>query len=204
VKTYRGYTDTDETVGGPNGPALVYEEGRAPYPLRHLIVHSPSGMAWGYGGSGAADLALAVLADHLGEAEAIPAHDRYDHAIAERIQDTRAWALHQDFKRHFIAPLDQGSGWTITGAEVAAWLVPRLPEIECAHQERRATALIGRRVRLDDGRTGDVMDVEGEGDELRLVLIVPGYDAWQRVEPARVVQDLGQMPDEEDEEDETA
>ncbi len=48
------------------------------------------------------------------------------------------------------------------------------------------------------------MDVEGEGDELRLVLIVPGYDAWQRVEPARVVQDLGQMPDEEDEEDETA
>jgi len=82
VKTYRGYTDTDETVGGPSGPALVYAEGRAPYPLRHLIVHSPSGMAWGYGGSGAADLALAVLADYLGEAEAIPAHERYSHPVA--------------------------------------------------------------------------------------------------------------------------
>jgi len=82
--------------------------------------------------------------------------------------------------------------------------VPRLPEIERAHQERRATALIGRRVRLDDGRTGDVMDLEGEGEELRLVVIVPGYDAWQRVGPARVMQDLGQMPDETDEEDETA
>jgi len=204
VKTYRGYTDTDETVGGPNGPALVYAEGRAPYPLRHLIVHSPSGMAWGYGGSGAADLALTVLADHLGEAEAIPAHERYDHVIAERIQDTRAWALHQDFKRHFIAPLDQGAGWTITGVEVAAWLAPRLPEVERAHQERQALALIGQRVRLDDGRTGDVMDLEGEGEELRLVVIVSGYDAWQRVGPARVMQDLGQMPDETDEEDETA
>ncbi len=203
MKTYRGYTDTDETVGGPNGPALVYEEGRAPYPLRHLIVHSPSGMAWGYGGSGAADLALAVLADHLGEAEAIPAHERYSHPVAGLIKATKAWALHQDFKRHFIAPLDQSAGWTITGAEVAAWLAPCLPKIERAHQERRALALIGRRVRPDDGRTSDVMDVEVEGDELRLVLIVPGYDAWQRVEPARVVQDLGEMPDETDEEDET-
>jgi len=89
VKTYRGYTDTDETIAGSNGPILVYEEGRAPYHLRHLIVHSPSGMAWGYGGSGAADLALAVLADHLGEAAAIPAHERYDNAIAKRIQGKR-------------------------------------------------------------------------------------------------------------------
>ncbi len=78
--------------------------------------------------------------------------------------------------------------------------MPRLPEVERKHQERRVTALIGRRVLLDDGRTGDVMDVEGEGDELRLVLIVPGYDAWQRVEPARVVQDLGEMPNETGEE----
>jgi len=124
--------------------------------------------------------------------------------VAGLIKATKAWALHQDFKRHFIAPLDQGAGWTITGAEVAAWLAPRLPEVERAHQERQALALIGQRVRLDDGRTGDVMDLEGEGEELRLVVIVLGYDAWQRVEPARVVQDLGQMPDETDEEDETA
>ena len=206
MKTYRGYTDTDGTIAGPNGPILVYEEGRAPYHLRHLIVHSPSGMAWGYGGSGAADLALAVLADHLGEATVIPAHERYDNAIAERIRGTRAWALHQDFKWRFIATLDQGWGWAITGEGIGDWLAPLLPEVEREHRERRALDLIGRRVRLDDGRTGDVLDLEGEGagEELRLVMIVLGYDAWQRVEPARVVQDLGQMPDETDEEDETA
>ncbi len=201
MKTYRGYTDSDETIGGPNGPILVYEEGRPPYPVRHMIVHSPSGMAWGFNGSGPADLALSILADYLDEADAIPAHERYDHAVAREIQHTRAWVLHQDFKRHFIAPLDEGAGWTITGTTIGDWLAPRLPEVERAHQERQALALIGRRVQLDDGRTGGVMDIEGEGEELRLVVIIPDVDDWQRVAPARVVQDLGPMPDDGDDEE---
>jgi len=166
-----------------------------------MIVHSPDGMAWGYYGSGAADLALSILADYLDEADAIPAHERYDHAVAREIQHTRAWLLHQDFKRQFIAPLDQGAGWMITDADVRDWLAPRLPEVERAHQERPAFALIGRCVQLDDGRTGDVMDIEGEGEKLRLVVIIPDIDDWQRVAPARVVQDLGPMPDDGDDEE---
>ncbi len=176
MKTYRGYTDSDETIGGPNGPILVYEDDREPYRLRHMIVHSPSGLAWGYSGSGAADLALSILADYLDEADVIPAHERHDHAVAREIQHTRAWVLHQDFKRQFIAPLDEGAGWTLTDADVRDWLAPRLLEVERAHQGRQALALIGRRVRLDDGRTGDVMDIEGEGEELRLVVIIPDVD----------------------------
>jgi len=199
MKTYRGYTDTDETIGGPNGPVLVYEDDHAPYRLRHMIVHSPSGMARGFSGSGPADLALSILADYLGEAAQVPAHERYDHAIAEEIQQTRAWARHQEFKRQFIAPLDQGAGWTLTDAEVRDWLASRLPEIERAHQERGALALIGHRVVLDDGRAADVMDIEGEGEELRLVVIIPAVDDWQRIAPARVVQDCGLMPDEDEE-----
>jgi len=195
MKTYRGYTDQDDA--GPEPAILVYEDGRPAYKLRHLIVHSPSGMAWGFGGSGPADLALAILADHVGEAGAISAHERYDHDIAVEIQHTRAWTLHQDFKWRFIAPLDQGAGWAISGEQIAAWLAPRLPEIERAHQERQALALIGHRVALDDGRTADVMDLEGDGEDMRLVVSTVTEGAWFRVAPACVVCDAGPLPDDE-------
>src|SRR6516165_8748734 len=51
---------------------------------RDLINHSPSGFEWGYGGSGPAQLALAILANCL--------HD-----------DGAALVFHQDFKWAFIA-----------------------------------------------------------------------------------------------------
>ncbi len=201
MKVYRGYTD--QAQAGPEAAILVYAEDRPAYKLRHMIVHSPSGMAWGYGGSGPADLGLSILADHLGEADAIPAHQRYNHDIAREIQRTRAWMLHQDFKWRFIAPLDQGAGWTITAAAIDAWLAPRLPEIERAHRERPALALIGHRVALDDGRTVDVLDVDGDGADLRLV-VIPRYQgswfrvdyegAWSRVDLAHVVRDGGPLP----------
>ena len=53
-----------------------------------LFNHSPTGVAWGYEGSGPAQLALAILADALGD-------------------DERAVRLHQDFKRRVIAKLPQ-------------------------------------------------------------------------------------------------
>ena len=34
-------------------------------PLRHIPFHSPSGFEWSFAGSGPADLALALLIDHL-------------------------------------------------------------------------------------------------------------------------------------------
>src|SRR4051812_46644555 len=34
-----------------------------------LVNHSPTGFGWGYGGSGPAQLALAILADYLGDNE---------------------------------------------------------------------------------------------------------------------------------------
>jgi hypothetical protein len=65
--------------------------------------HSPTGYAWGYGGSGPAELARAILADHLG-----------------RVPEP---ALYQRFKDAFIATLDQESTlWEITSEEVEAWL----------------------------------------------------------------------------------
>jgi Family of unknown function (DUF6166) len=75
----------------------------APYvlPLRlDLCNHSPTGFDWGYGGSGPAQLALAILADYLG---------------AERARD-----LHQEFKTDVIAQITQ-SEWRMTGDDINAW-----------------------------------------------------------------------------------
>lgn len=41
-------------------------------PLRHIVKHSPTGMEWGYSGSGPADLARSLLIDALGPAAVCP------------------------------------------------------------------------------------------------------------------------------------
>ncbi|MDI3317246.1 MAG: DUF6166 domain-containing protein [Bacillota bacterium] len=72
-------------------------------PLRHVVLHSPTGFSWGYGGSGPADLALSILADFLG-----------DRKLAEQ--------LHQDFKWEFVAKWTEDRPWLLTGAQILAWL----------------------------------------------------------------------------------
>jgi hypothetical protein len=94
----------------PGGQAEVTADGR---PLVHVVVHSPTGFAWGYGGSGPADLALSILADFLGERPSGP--EMYE----GRSECSRHY---QGFKWAFIAPLDQDSGWVIHGSQIAAWL----------------------------------------------------------------------------------
>lgn len=59
--------------------------------------HSPTGFAWGYGGSGPAQLALALLVDALGDTE-------------------QALACYQDFKREHVAKW--GARWSITAEEI--------------------------------------------------------------------------------------
>ena len=65
-------------------------------PLRlDLDNHSPTGFEWGYGGSGPAQLALAILADVLDD-------------------DARALGLHQAFKWRVIAGLNRTARWYLT------------------------------------------------------------------------------------------
>lgn len=64
----------------------VTVDGRPLNPRLNLWNHSPSGFEWGYGGSGPAQLALGILADHLND-------------------DDEAVALHQEFKRTVVAGL---------------------------------------------------------------------------------------------------
>jgi hypothetical protein len=88
------------TVGGAT---VAREDGRVnPLPLRTDIrPHSPTGFEWGYGGSGPAQLALAILADAVGS--------------------ERARTLYQKFKFQVIAGFT-GDRWELTRDEVIRWV----------------------------------------------------------------------------------
>ena len=90
-------------------------------PLTHYPYHSPDGFEWGYGGSGPADLALALLADVLGEE---PTREALDGGALP----FRSWLLHQDLKADLVAAFPH-NGWRVSAGEIAAWAEARLREI---------------------------------------------------------------------------
>jgi hypothetical protein len=93
VKTYiggRSLAGAEVTVDGiPLDPR---------FDLKRL---SPTGFEWTYEGNGPAQLALALLADHLGD-------------------DARALQLYQPFMRAVVAELD--NSWELSSAEIDAAL----------------------------------------------------------------------------------
>jgi hypothetical protein len=89
-------------VGGRSlAGAQVTVDGAPLDPRFDLKRLSPTGFEWTYEGSGPAQLALALLADHLGD-------------------DARALALYQPFMRTVVAELD--NSWELTSAEIDAAL----------------------------------------------------------------------------------
>ena len=81
---------------------IVTVDGRRLNPRFDLWNHSPTGFEWGYGGSGPAQLALAILADHCRD-------------------DDQALNFYQRFKWAVVAELPH-RGWTLTSDDVAAVL----------------------------------------------------------------------------------
>src|SRR2546422_136834 len=90
MKTYQGMREGYAAIVRVNGHPLK--------PRLDLWNHSPTGFEWGYGGSGPAQLALAILADHLDD-------------------DDEAVRLHQDFKREVVANFNR-RGWTLTAEQI--------------------------------------------------------------------------------------
>ncbi len=64
-----------------------------------LANHSPTGFCWGYGGSGPAQTALAILADYFGE-------------------DRLALAYYQQFKNRVIAHLPMDSDFELMDEQI--------------------------------------------------------------------------------------
>ena len=75
--------------------ALVTVDGR-PLPLRHdLRLLSKAGFEWTYEGAGPAQLALALLADHLGDdAAALRQYERFMREVVANLDN--AWRLTSD------------------------------------------------------------------------------------------------------------
>lgn len=89
-------------VGGRSlAGAQVTVDGKPLDPRFDLKRLSPTGFEWTYEGNGPAQLALALLADHLGD-------------------DARALRLHEPFMRLVVAELD--NSWELTSAEIDAAL----------------------------------------------------------------------------------
>lgn len=93
MKTYEGGRGLDG--------AVVTVDGRPLDPRFDIKAFSPAGFEWTYEGDGPRQLALALLADHLGD----PA---------------RALALTERFMREVVAVLD--NAWSLTSEEIEAAL----------------------------------------------------------------------------------
>jgi len=78
-----------------------------PRPSQLVWNHSPDGFNWGYGGSGPAQLALAIL-------------------LKVGLSDGRAARLHQEFKDDFIAGAKDGDAIPISS--VMEWIAQREDE----------------------------------------------------------------------------
>ena len=94
-KRYRG----DRTIDG----LVVTVDGRPLDARLDLKVFSHNGFEWGYEGSEPTQLALAILAEHLGDAE-------------------RAKTLADQFMRDAVANFS--NEWEMTGADIDALLKP--------------------------------------------------------------------------------
>lgn len=62
---------------------------RALPPRNDLMNHSPDGFNWGYGGSGPAQLALAILAIELGDQDALRYYQEFKHSLIANIKDDK-------------------------------------------------------------------------------------------------------------------
>lgn len=93
MKVYEGGRSLDGST--------VTVDGRTLQPRHDLLRISKTGFEWGFEGPAPAQLALALLADHLGDG-------------------AEALRLHRSFMREVVANLD--NAWRLTGADIDAAL----------------------------------------------------------------------------------
>ncbi len=110
-RTYRGVRRAD-------GGTAVTVDHHVLAPRQDLRDYSPA-FEWDASEAGPSQLALAILADYLGD-------------------DERALSFHQEFKRRVIRGLPTG-GWTLVSAQID----PVLKELESTHAVARLEKLLG-------------------------------------------------------------
>lgn len=99
--------------------------GRCVTNVPHLVIHhSPAGFEFGYSGSGPADLALNVCQVYLNNTGYTGKETKcYDGSCF-----SMAFALHQEFKREFIATSSILHGEIIPWRIIQEWFVDRMTD----------------------------------------------------------------------------
>lgn len=132
-------------LGNLDGRVVVLD-GPHTRPLTHIAYHSPTGFAWGYAGSGPADLALAILADYFEEPEEL-VQGALRSMWAPR---SKAVRLYQAFKDQFVATSRRQL--RIESLEIEAWLA----------LERNATAL--QLLNVEDRELAQIRSLDATAD----------------------------------------
>jgi len=82
-----------------------------PLPLRlDVINHSPTGFAWGYGGSGPAQLALAIACDLVGAKRAVGVYQSLKSRVIAALDQNVGWELDEDLLRQIIDDIEHDQG----------------------------------------------------------------------------------------------
>ena len=111
MKTYRGQP---KKSGGSIGPGTIKvlvddENGKREYTLTHIQKHSPSGLNWGYSGSGCADTAISILTDCVGEIKAEKYCQDFKFDIVKYLPFTE-WELTEEKIKSLIQNYENGKG----------------------------------------------------------------------------------------------
>ncbi len=103
MSVYRGLCrDGSAVVFVTSGSVVKTCRNLDPIPSQRIRNHNPDGFNWGYGGSGPAQLALAILLDHTADPE-------------------KARQNYQKFKGDVVARMPQGQSWEMTDEEIQMW-----------------------------------------------------------------------------------
>lgn len=124
LPVYIGWRQLSDAEDVEQNPSVWFVD-RDPCAVRcvaHVVLHSPSGIEWGYGGSGPADCALSILTDYLticlgqiyGDAADAPSGCQVDAGRA-------AMDLHQAFKWRFVCDFEH-ERWILAVSDLRAWL----------------------------------------------------------------------------------
>ncbi len=109
----RHYIGRAGTPQNPDRWRVYVQDGNAYRQLTHHVYHSPTGFAWGYAGSGPAELARCILADAVG----------FDASSPEKTLDNVITpSLYQRFKEEKIATIPQHASFDLARDDVLVWL----------------------------------------------------------------------------------
>lgn len=88
-------------------------------PRNDIYDHSPTGIAWGYGGSGPAQCALGILADYFSEGKKVRYTRRPIWDMDGRDDpNEKALKFYMDFKFAVIARFPMDGEWELTGEQI--------------------------------------------------------------------------------------